>query len=78
MLHPYSVLYVLVDAHCIRHVSFLLISSVLWQIVQIAKPIILDWMIDQLEQTSEWTGRAFKLEVGYLQMIFLVQALINM
>ncbi|XP_022152739.1 uncharacterized protein LOC111020389 isoform X3 [Momordica charantia] len=33
-----------------------------YPIVQIAKPIILDWMIDQLEQTSEWTGRAFKLE----------------
>lgn len=65
-------LYVLADAYCIRHVSCLFISSVFWQIVQIAKPIILDWMIDQLEQTSEWTRRAFKLEVAYLQSDFLL------
>lgn len=34
------------------------------QIGEVAKPIILDWVIAQHERILEWTGRAFDLEVG--------------
>lgn len=34
-----------------------------WQIVEVARPIILDWIIAQHSRILEWTGRAFDLEV---------------
>ena len=34
------------------------------QIGEVAKPIILDWVIAQYSLILEWTGRAFNLEVG--------------
>lgn len=33
------------------------------QIGEIARPIILDWIIAQHARIMEWTGRAFDLEV---------------
>nr|XP_043606752.1 protein unc-13 homolog [Erigeron canadensis] len=35
----------------------------LYQIHNISRPIILDWLISQHERILEWTGRAFHLEV---------------
>lgn len=35
-----------------------------WQIGEISKPIILDWVIAQHSCILEWTGRASDFEVG--------------
>lgn len=40
------------------------LPSFFGQIGEVAKPIILDWVIAQHERILEWTGRAFDLEVG--------------
>lgn len=49
------------------------------QIGEVAKPIILDWVIAQHSRILEWTGRASDFEVGSMWswMIFFNHVLYN-
>jgi hypothetical protein len=46
------------------------------QIGEVAKPIILDWVIAQNPRILEWTGRVFDLEVGLIRKMMSLKALI--